>query len=678
MKGRKLGAVGVAFALLIAVAVAAASVGAAGAATKANPTNYALGTGKHKTMSRIAVGTFKSGPSYGHQALPSKDAAKSLTQTNTTARIQAALNNLVNPSHVKKGNYKAAGAALAGPPNGPNLPFGGPGAAAYGQGTSAWLNEEVNGGISSIQPDPSPGLCEGAGMVMQVTEDTILIGDGVHPQNPESLYLFFQNNFSSAPFNGGGPIVLDHPHCYYDNGTKHWFVAVDAFDLSSGASAIMVAASVLNNPVGTWYFYNVDTSVTGDGSTCGGGLCYGNLRSLGANKNGIFLTTDEWSSSSILGFVPNQSPLFSGYGSSVWALDLTGLALGLPVGVTSWDVTNALGPYSYGVYATTSPNGNWNMAHGGTEFLLMADDPQGSLSNTIVVFAITGTSTISFVESGLVLSGTVVNGGLGMNTWFGLPVTDTNCSNVNLGYIVINTITCVDQPPFGAIPLGDFLGFGYGGIPRPLNAGDDSIAGGQAVTIPNKGPTTIAFVLTTKVVVQDSVHVNHLRAGTYYGFVHPSAWDADDDEILNATEDRSGIISNANNSFIFPSIGLSTNASNAVIVATLSGNAHFPSVVYSKVSKFHGGPSSVNIVSEGQAPYDGFFQYPMFFGGFPFALLFWGEYSTAFADGATVWFTAENVANPGCSDGAFLANPECGGTRSWGQNWTTIIGSVHA
>ncbi len=645
MKRRKFGTAAIFLSALLIVAFAAASVNAAGSAV---PKRTKISAHTFKT-NKPTTTTFRAG------AVGGQTTNKASKPTDRQV-IQSRLHNLqVNKS---KGGVNTAGAALAGPPNGPNLPFTGAGSGIFKEGINAWLNNAVNG---LDDPDPSPAICQGpgTGKVIQVTENTLQIQDTGyvtnHAQNAESLYLFFYQALQIQD-----NIILDHPHCYFDSGTRHWFVAVDSFDINTGESAVLVAVSVLSDPVGTWYLYFFDTSVDGNGDSCWGGNCYGNLRGLGANKNALVISVDEWSSFNILGHLPNQSPQWSTNGATLIVADLTGMALGLPIFAATADPGDV---GYYGLMPAQSPNGNWNFAHGGTAFLVDSYDPAGGLSNWIDLWAVTGTGSISFNPTALVFSVTTINGGAGMNTWFGLPVTDTNCSNVNLAYFVLNTITCVDQPPYGPIPLGDDLGFGYGSIPRPINAGDDSVADAKAVTIPNKGPSTIAFVLTTKTIVQDSVHVNHLRAGTYVAFIHPTGWDVDDRTILSAAEDSSSIISNANNSFIFPSIALATNGTRAVVVNTLTGNAHYPSAAYAKV-QIHHPATVVNIALEGQAPYDGFFQYPVFWDGFrPFALLFFGEYSSATADGSTVYFTQEYIQ---------------GGQRSYFENWSASLGKVNA
>jgi hypothetical protein len=674
VKRRKFATAAVLFAALLVAAAAAASVSAAPSQSSATSGKYTL---KESRTAKGVLGSF-TGTGATHANAP---AQKTLgTQTNKYGvpidSIRGTMNNLVKPGSVHKGNGltggSAAGAAIAGPPVGPNLPFAGVGGALAKEGINAWLNDQVTG--NSIEPDPSPAICQGpgTGRVIQITEDTLQIQDqsftAIHAQNAEPLALFFLPVLPTEDF-----VLLDHPHCYYDTGTRHWVVAVDAFDVNEGASAVLMAVSVTSDPLaGPWYFYAQDTTNTGDGGTCDGDPCYGALRGIGANKNALVISTDQWEAFDIISHLPNQSTVFSTEGASIWAFDLTGMALGLAVSSVSANlgsVPPALGGPFWGVMPSQSPNSLWNFAHGGTEFLVSARDPGGSLDDTVFLFALTNTSTISFLNPSLNLSWAAVQG-----PTYGLPITDTDCSNVNLAYVVLNTITCADQPPYGLTPLGDFRGFQYGGIPRPINAGDDQVADAKSVTIPNGPATTTGFVLTTKVVVQDAIHQNHLRAGTFYGFLRPTHW-IDDQTIDTATYVASGYISNANNSIIYPSLGYASNGTKAVVVGTLTGNAHFPSAVYTKVNIYHP-VTTVNIAAEGQGPYDGFFQYPLIAVLPAPVVLFFGEYSSATADGSTVYFSQEYVQTANCTDAVFAGDPTCGGTRSWGENWSALLGRV--
>jgi hypothetical protein len=140
---------------------------------------------------------------------------------------------------------------------------------------------------------------------------------------------------------------------------------------------------------------------------------------------------------------------------------------------------------------------------------------------------------------------------------------------------------------------------------------------------------------------------------------------------LSATMAKQGYVTVANNSVLFPSIGVNP-AGQGVMGFTVSGPDYYPSAAYVAVDATHGA-GAVHISGAGVGPADGFTGYPEFGGG---GVERWGDYSAAVAgqDGS-IWLATEYIAQS-CTVAEYSADPTCGGTRTSLANWSTFITHV--
>lgn len=134
---------------------------------------------------------------------------------------------------------------------------------------------------------PDQGLCAGGGYVMEFINDVVAIYNqhGVQLIPPvRSPTVFDRPN--AAPVD---------PRCYYDASTKRWFLQeftlgrIDRAGKLISQSRQFEAVSDTQDPTGG---YTVYSWVTTDAATAGC-PCFGDYDNLGADSNGIYITTNE-------------------------------------------------------------------------------------------------------------------------------------------------------------------------------------------------------------------------------------------------------------------------------------------------------------------------------------------------------------------------------------------------
>ena len=79
------------------------------------------------------------------------------------------------------------------------------------------------------------------------------------------------------------------PRCYYDAPTQRWFY--QEFVVGATTATQFEAVSNTQDPTGTYTVYSWDTT---DASTAGC-PCFGDYDQFGADANGIYIATDEFS-----------------------------------------------------------------------------------------------------------------------------------------------------------------------------------------------------------------------------------------------------------------------------------------------------------------------------------------------------------------------------------------------
>jgi hypothetical protein len=486
-----------------------------------------------------------------------------------------------------------------------------------------------NGQQFSLEP-PDQGLCVGAGIVFESVNDVVMVYDVTGTQLLVAPVT--ENQFNSFPpsitrpdptGSGGppfGPFVSD-PKCYFDPGSRRWFHTILEIDVNPNtgeflnSSHVELAVSQSANPLGLWNIYELNTTDPGH-PNC---PCFGDQPLLGADANGIYLSTAEYSLSVFTGG--------SGFnGPQLYAFSKSKLVSGTPSigGVHFFGLhhNQPAGCYESGTLQPAfSPQGISNSDNGGTEFLLSGRDtipcdPLGSINpaaqTSITAWALTHTRQLNSAPLNLELSSQDVTTEL-----YKTPIPQT-------------------QRP-GFRPLGSSLG-----EPLPLvQANDDRMnqvvyANGQlwsgVNTVVDPGPRDgIAWFIVTP--------------GTSGGNV-------------TASMANQGYVSVANANVSFPSIGVNASGS-GILTFSLMGPRDFPSHAYTPIKR--SGIGSVFTAAAGSLPEDGFSCYPEFGG----EACRWGDYSAAVADerGQRIWFAAEYIPND---------------PRTQLANWGTSIAAVTA
>jgi hypothetical protein len=210
-----------------------------------------------------------------------------------------------------------------------------------------------------------------------------------------------------------GPFVTD-PSCYFDADTQRWFHVSLTLDVNPDTGAFLgsnhldLAVSEGPNPtIGTWMIYRLPVQDDGTAGTpnhgCSLGPCIGDYPHIGADANGFYITTNEYSL-----FGPEfKAAQIYGVSKAALARHDTNLT------VVQFDTrdTQAAGRAGFTVWPASSPAGQYATDAGGTEYFLSSDagsevNPTG-ISTNLVVWALTQTQSLDSGGAGLRLSNTV-------------------------------------------------------------------------------------------------------------------------------------------------------------------------------------------------------------------------------------------------------------------------------
>lgn len=392
------------------------------------------------------------------------------------------------------------------------------------------------------------------------------------------------------PQNIRGPFLSD-PRCYFDAQTQRWFVTEVENDTNpetgafAGRSAQFIAVSQGADPTGAFNVLSFDTT----DRARPGCPCFGDQPLIGADANGFYISTNEFSL---------VTPNF--FGAQIYALSKVDLALGVFPTVVHIDA-GALptpGPGLGAIWYTIQPAilerpNDTRGLRGGTEYFLSALDFQNLGDNRIATWALTGTASLTLATP-----------------------------HVDLANVVIASELYAPPPPAtqkaGPAPLGT-------SVNEPLellNTNDDRM--NQVVFANGR----LWSGVNTKVVAG-----GRESAGIAYFAVAPDLTG----KALQARVVQQGYVAVAGENVMFPSIGVD-RARQAVLTASLSGPDFFPSAVYVPLV---GANNSVRLAGRGAAPEDGFSGYRAFGAD---GVARWGDYSAAtFDERGNVWVAAENI-----------------------------------
>jgi hypothetical protein len=489
------------------------------------------------------------------------------------------------------------------------------------------VDSDTATGQEGVTP-PDQALCEGNGFVLEGVNLAFAVydinGDELQgPINPAQFFAFPPNpdtSHSSFP---------SDPKCYFDQDTGRFFatmlrlpVTVDPTTgqiVSIDGSFLHVAVSTTGDPRGTWNEYSIDltddgTDNTPDHPNC---PCLGDQPLIGADTNGFYATTNEFSLGGI-GF----------NGAQIYALDKKALVGGtLPTVVHLANLPLA-DNIATSIQPATSPSGKGDSAGGGTEYFLSGFE--SLLDNRIALWALSNTKTLAAANPEVKLEHAVL-----ASETYGFPP------------------PAAQQP--GPTPLGSCLSAGtctdFPGTTVPasleqLDTNDDRMnqvvfAHGQLFgalnTVLQVGQEQRAGVAWF------GVEAKHLHDGQVGGKVR-----------------EQGYVALAGNDVLYPSIALRDDGTGAMTFS-VSGSGFFPSAAFVNFS-ISKGPGDVHVVGPGAAPLDDSDGY--FNGG---AARF-GDYSAALVDGSTLWMASEWVP-------VSCTSLPCAGRDDF-ANWGTFVARV--
>jgi hypothetical protein len=497
-------------------------------------------------------------------------------------------------------------------------------------GLNLFQQRFANGGNQFTVEPPDQALCVGNSFVLESVNDVIRVFDksggalvGVTDLNTFYGYPAAINR-TTNPLQFG-PEITD-PVCYFDQQTQRWFHVVLTLDRVGTTSALAgpnhldIAVSQTSSPLGAWTIYQLPVQNNGTQGTpdhqCAGGFCLGDYPHIGADANGIYLTTNEFALFAP-GFIGAQI-----YAISKQAL-VTGSGLTALLFNTGDPSLNVLldGAPGFTVWPATSPGTNSvATANAGTEYFLSSQavfNNSGS-DNRIRVWALSNTQSLNTPSPSLNLIAGLAN----VNTYAVPPKSNQ---------------------AVGPYPQGQLLG-------KPEGILDSNDSRMQQVTFANG---KLWGALDTAVTVG-----GQNKAGIAYYVLQPIGSAV----AVSAKVVKQGVLALAANNVTYPAIGV-TSSGRGVIAFTLTGTDYFPSAGYVGLDALAGaGP--IHVAAAGLGPQDGFTEYS--------GRARWGDYGATAVDGTSIWIASEYIGQT-CTVAQYLVDPTCGQTRAPLGNWGTRI-----
>ncbi|MGI8747656.1 MAG: hypothetical protein ACR2J4_04780 [Deinococcus sp.] len=502
----------------------------------------------------------------------------------------------------------------------------------------------ANGGNQFTVEPPDQALCVGNGYVLESVNSVLRVfgTDGAPRTGVVDLNTFYKypaaiNRTAPAGSNRFGPFITD-PVCYYDAPTQRWFHVVLTLQTNprtggiTGTNTLDIAVSQSPDPTGSWNIYHLD--VTNDGGSC---PCLGDYPHIGADANGIYLTTNDFS------LVSDEF-----YGAQLYALSKRALASGSrSVSATHLD----LGDQTFTVWPAITPGNAYEGAAGGTEYFLSSNAvfQDSGVSDTIQTWALSNTRSLDSAVPQLRLN-----------------VTATQV----LPYSVPGAITQKEGPA----PLRDCLNdptcsttylLGqpdpYHEVLAPLDGNDSRM---QQVSYANG---KLWGALDTG--IDDNGNGQASRVGVAWYILKPSV----NQKGVKSRVDLQGYLTApGQDSVTRPALAV-TNSGRGVIGMSLAGPGSYPSAAYASIDAI-AGVGDVQVASAGVGPQDGFTGYQAFGGD----TARWGDYGAAAADGKSIWVANEYIGQR-CTLAEYTSAPlfSCGGTRVALGNWGTRISKLN-
>jgi hypothetical protein len=515
----------------------------------------------------------------------------------------------------------------------------------------------ANGGNQFTVEPPDQGLCVSDQFIVESVNTVIRFYDkSGAPISPvidlNTFYGYPPAVVRSTPpvF---GPAITD-PTCYYDPDVQKFFHVILTLDTNpatgnfTGTNHLDLAVSNGPDPRNGWTIYRIpvhNTGVPADTPNHPNCPCIGDYPHIGADKYGIYLTTNEF-------------PFAGGFNSAqIYALSKKQLATSAArVNLVLFDTADFRfqGHPGFTVWPAVSPSQDYETRFGGVEYLMSSVavfSPSGN-GNRIRVFALMNTSAIDSDPSQITLVDTAVHVSL-----YGVPPPTA-------------------QKP-GPAPLGECLN----DRTLPLGGG---LFGCWRIFVDPPAPTEIVpeLVDTNDSRMQQvfftggrlygalDTPVNMpggRQAGIAYYVIRPYPQAGSLAAVLE-NEGRFGV---AGNSVTYPAIAALPDG-RGVISFTLIGPDHYPSAAYIRFNN-SGINGNVRVAAAGKGPEDGFSGYVALADSI---VARWGDYGAAALSQGRFWIASEYIGQV-CTLPEYLASGfTCGGTRAALGNWYTRITAV--
>jgi hypothetical protein len=512
----------------------------------------------------------------------------------------------------------------------------------------------------SIEP-PDQGLCVGNGFVMETVNDVLRIFDtaGNPVSAPTALNSFYgytpaiDRTKNPLQF---GPSITD-PSCTFDVQTRRWFHVVLTLDRAvitsqalSGTNHLDIAVSATADPTGAWNIYSLPVQDDGTQGTpnhnCALGPCLGDYPHIGADANGFYVTTNEFSLFGP-GFI----------GAQIYAFSKTQLAAGASlVNVVQFDTSDTSlgvqldGNPGFTVWPALSTGNEFEGSQGGTEYFLSSEAvfQDSGVDSRLRVWSVSNTSSLNNMPA-LSISANVVST---------IPYAVPGRSNQKPGDVPL--AQCLSDSSLFLTPTLSgcwrLVTGGPGPFPNTEKKIDSNDSRMQQVVLANG---KLWGALDTGLIIDGDTAP---RAGIAYFVINPHA----------GKVDQQGYAGVVGNNLTYPAIAV-TQSGRGVMAFTVVGDDHYPSAGYAGIDAKIG-VGEIHIAAEGAGPDDGFTGYKptAAFG----SRARWGDYGAAANDGNTIWIASEYV-NQTCAYATFVnSNFRCSNTRTQLANWGTRISKI--
>ena len=545
----------------------------------------------------------------------------------------------------------------------------------------------------SLEP-PDQGLCVGNGFVVEPVNDVINVfntaGTSVLPDNTATnIVSGLPRNVNHAvdlnSFFGYPPAInratlktsqfVTDPSCLFDTATQRFFVVVLTLETvpTTGKfthdNHLDLAVSKTADPTGSWNIYHID--VTNDGTNAGGVNpcpCLGDYPHMGADANGIYLTTNSYP------WVTNGFD-----GAQIYALNKAQLAAGAALvkmqHIDTFGSVNApsdAGPTQPGftLWPSQSPGGNAGVndagvQSGGVEYFLSsnaADEANvpvaGSggphTSKQLIVWQLSNTGSLNSKTPALTLTNNVLSvGQYAIPPGQKQPGAGTSPTQAApQGFCINNTTTVLFNGTVGCWRLFFTKEPKHTEVISQPDSNDTRM---QQVTLANG---KLFGALDTALTVG-----GQNRAGIEWFVVDVASRFGQ----LDAHLSNNGYLGAAGMDFAYPAIGV-TNSGHGVMAFTATGDSVDPSAAFAPFDKNRGaGAWSFVNGGKGAAQDDGFTGYVAQDLPNPVRTR-WGDYGAAAVVGDSIWIASEYIAHA-CS------YPQWGGLFFAGGTGDNLLGT---